>query len=331
MRRSRTVADDAMSGHMDIESSASSAVTSDIEDTGIYTPAALGAASPEEARRAALICISGRSIGQMFLLSRDELVVGRAPECDVFLDDEGVSRHHAKVVRRGERWVIVDTGSTNGTFHDGERIDVRALEDGDQVHLGAGTILQFRVQDEREAEFHALMQTYKTHDPLTDALNRRAFVTELDKEVGFAVRHHEPLSLLMFDVDHFKGINDTYGHLVGDRVLRAIAGSVREVKRKEDVFARFGGEEFVILLRATDAEGAFLLAERVRRAIADLSLEVGGERVACTVSIGVATLGESEDDEEPTRGAESLVALADRRLYRAKRLGRNRTEAGPSA
>ncbi|MEL6183033.1 MAG: GGDEF domain-containing protein [Myxococcota bacterium] len=325
MGASRTFGGHAMSGSTDIESAASGAVTSDIEDTGIYSTAALRAA-PDENRRAALICISGRSIGQMFLLSRNELAVGRAPECDVFLDDEGVSRHHAKVVRESDRWVLVDTGSTNGTFHDGERIDVRALEDGDQVHLGAGTILQFRYQDEREAEFHALMQTYKTHDPLTDALNRRAFVTELEKEVGFAKRHHEPLSLLMFDVDHFKRINDTYGHLAGDRVLRAIAARVRDVKRKEDVFARFGGEEFVILLRATDAEGAFLLAERVRRAIASSEVELG-DGVACTVSIGVATLGEREGDEEPIEEAEALVDLADRRLYRAKGLGRNRTIA----
>lgn len=301
------------------EPAATDAITSDIEDTGVYSTAPFRAEG-SGARQAALICISGRSIGQMFLLARDEVTVGRAPECDIFLDDEGVSRHHAKVVRKSGSWLLVDVGSTNGTYHRGERVDVLTLVDRDQIHLGAGTILQFRYQDEREVEFHALMQTYKTQDPLTDALNRRAFVTELEKEVGFARRHREPLSLLMFDVDHFKQINDTFGHVNGDRVLRAIAARVREVKRKEDVFARFGGEEFVILLRATDAEGAYLLAERVRGAVEQLSLEADGRKVRCTISIGVATLGEGANH------AAALVDLADKRLYRAKAHGRNRTE-----
>lgn len=300
------------------------AVTSDIEDTGVYstTPFRGSGSGP---RQAALICISGRSIGQMFLLAREQVSVGRAPECDIFLDDEGVSRHHAKVVREDGAWVLVDVGSTNGTFHRGERIDVLTLSDSDQIHLGAGTVLQFRYQDEREVEFHALMQTYKTQDPLTDALNRRAFVTELEKEVGYARRHNEPLSLLMFDVDHFKQINDRFGHIAGDRVLRAIAARVREVKRKEDAFARFGGEEFVILLRATDAKRAYATAERVRVAVESLEVEVDGYPVNCTISVGAATLGEGADS------AEGLVNLADKRLYRAKDLGRNRTESGRPA
>ena len=294
-------------------------ITSDIEDTGIYATAQLRAGA-QSARQAALICISGRSIGQMFLLDRDEVTIGRSPDSTLFLDDEGGSRHHAKVVRADERWVVVDLGSTNGTFFRGERVDVHTLEDGDQLHLGAGTVLQFRYQDERELRFHALMQTYKTQDPLTDALNRRAFVSELEKEVSYARRHDEPLALLMFDVDHFKRINDGFGHIAGDRVLRAIAGRVREVKRKEDVFARFGGEEFVILLRVTDVQGAFLFAERVRRAVENLDLEHEGQRVRCTISLGVATLDEASSAEE-------LVDLADKRLYRAKAAGRNRTEA----
>ena len=301
------------------ESAAPDAITSDIEDTAVYHSAPSEPLGMRK-RQAALICISGRSIGQMFLLARDEVNVGRAPDCDVFLDDEGVSRNHAKVVRRDDAWLVVDVGSTNGTFHNGERIDVLTLTDGAQIHVGAGTILQFRYQDEREVEFHALMQTYKTQDPLTDALNRRAFVTELDKEVGYARRHNEPLSLLMFDIDRFKNINDTYGHVAGDRVLRAIASRVRDVKRQEDAFARFGGEEFVILLRATNSEGAFLFAERVRRAIEQLEVDVHGESVQCTISVGVSTFGEGAEN------AEALVNLADKRLYRAKSLGRNRTE-----
>lgn len=300
------------------ESAAPDAVTSDIDDTAVYRVGGLESASMRE-RQAALICISGRSIGQMFLLVRNELTIGRAPECDVFLDDEGVSRHHAKVVRREGHWLVVDVGSTNGTFHEGERIDVLTLSDGAQIHVGAGTILQFRYQDQREVEFHALMQTYKTRDPLTDALNRRAFETELEKEVGFARRHGTPLSLLMIDVDHFKQVNDSYGHIAGDRVLRTVAAKIRDTKRKEDAFARYGGEEFVMLLRATNPEGAYLLAERVRKAIEELQIVDGKQYITCTVSIGVSTFGEGVDS------AEYLVDLADRRLYLAKEQGRNRT------
>lgn len=295
-------------------------VTTDLEDTGVYSAPFRREAGGD--RQAALICISGRSIGQMFILGRDEVVLGRAPECDIFLDDEGISRHHAKVVRRDGQWLMVDTGSTNGIFHQGERVDVLTLEDGDQTHLGAGTVLQFRFQDERETEFHVLMQTYKTQDPLTDALNRRSFVTELDKEVGYARRHGEPLAVLMFDVDHFKRINDTFGHLAGDQMLREISAVVRDIKRAEDVFARFGGEEFVILLRGTDASGALPFAERLRTAVEALEVEHEGRHIKATISIGLCTL------DEGVAGAESLIALADKRLYRAKASGRNRTEAG---
>src|SRR5215813_9186376 len=143
-------------------------------------------------RTAALICISGRSIGQMFLLSKEETTIGRAPECDVFLDDEGVSRHHAKIIRQDDTLILMDLGSTNGTYSEGERIQVFTLDDGAKIQVGTATILQFRYQDQREMQFHALMQTFKTHDPMTEAYNKRAFLTEIEKEAGFAKRHSQP-------------------------------------------------------------------------------------------------------------------------------------------
>jgi diguanylate cyclase (GGDEF)-like protein len=271
-------------------------------------------------RTAALICISGRSIGQMFLLSKEETTIGRAPECDVFLDDEGVSRHHAKIIRQDDSLIVMDLGSTNGTYNEGERIQVLTLIDGSKVQVGTATILQFRYQDQREMQFHALMQTFKTHDPMTEAYNKRAFLTEIEKEAGFAKRHNQPLSLVMFDLDHFKRVNDTYGHQAGDLVLRSVARKVTETIRKEDIFARYGGEEFAILLRNTAIEGAFIIAERIRRAIEDLEVTHNGRRIPCTVSIGLARL-----DETISRPAD-LIEAADERLYQAKRKGRNRTE-----
>jgi two-component system, cell cycle response regulator len=271
-------------------------------------------------RTAALICISGRSIGQMFLLSKEETTIGRAPECDVFLDDEGVSRHHAKIIRQDDSLILMDLGSTNGSYNEGERIQVLTLLDGSKVQVGTATILQFRYQDQREMQFHALMQTFKTHDPMTEAYNKRAFLTEIEKEAGFAKRHNQPLSLVMFDLDHFKRVNDTYGHQAGDLVLRSVARKVTETIRKEDIFARYGGEEFAILLRNTAIEGAFIIAERIRRAIEDLEVTHNGRRIPCTVSIGIARL-----DETIVRPAD-LIEAADERLYQAKRKGRNRTE-----
>ncbi|MCB9651806.1 MAG: GGDEF domain-containing protein [Deltaproteobacteria bacterium] len=275
----------------------------------------------EAARSAALICISGRSIGQMFLITQEETTVGRAPECDIFLDDEGVSRHHAKVIRQGETLIVMDLGSTNGTYVDGERVQVLTLEDGLKIQVGTATILQFRFQDEREVEFHTLMQTFKTHDPMTDALNKRAFGLELEKEVGFAKRHHQALSLVLFDLDHFKRVNDTYGHQAGDLVLRSVAKRVTETMRKEDIFARYGGEEFALLLRSTESEKAFIVGERVRRAIESMEVAHNGRRIPCTTSVGVAELTDA------MQRPEDLVEAADERLYQAKKKGRNRTES----
>ncbi len=291
----------------------------DADKTAIHAVPQLDA-EPEE-RSAALICISGRSIGQMFVISQEEITLGRAPECDIFLDDEGVSRHHAKVIRKGDTLIVMDLGSTNGTYVDGERIQVLTLTDGLKIQVGTATILQFRFQDEREAEFHSLMQTFKTRDPMTNALNKRAFRLELDKEFGFAARHEQPLSMILFDLDHFKRVNDTYGHQAGDLVLRSVAESVTEAKRKEDIFARYGGEEFALLLRNTDLAHGFVVAERVRRAIEMMEVTHNGRRIPCTTSVGLA-----QRDEKMT-GPEDLVEAADKRLYQAKRGGRNRTES----
>ena len=125
----------------------------------------------------------------------------------------------------------------------------------------------------------------------------------------------------MFDLDHFKKVNDTYGHQAGDLVLRSVAQKVMDTMRKEDIFARYGGEEFALLLRNTDLERGFIVGERVRRCIEDLEVTHNGRRIPCTVSVGVAML-----DEAITRPTD-LIESADQRLYQAKRKGRNRTEA----
>ncbi len=270
---------------------------------------------------AAMICISGRSIGQIFLLTKEETIVGRTPDCDIFLDDEGVSRHHAKIVQQDGERVLMDMGSTNGTFVENERIQVITLSDGLRVQLGTATILQFRYQDEKEVEFDALVQSFRTHDPLTDTLDHKSFMVEVEKEVGFASRHRQPLALVVFDLDLFKRVNETYGHQAGDVVLRSVARRVSELIRKEDIFGRFSQEAFAVLLRNTRLEPAFIFAERIRRSIETLDINHHGRRIPCTASVGVAQLGGS------VVRAPDLVEAAQERLYQAKRRGRNRTEA----
>jgi two-component system, cell cycle response regulator len=297
------------------------ALDSDEDKTGIHTVQPLDSFEEPKARSAALICISGRSIGQMFLLQQDETTIGRAPECDVFLDDEGVSRNHAKIIRQDDTLILLDLGSTNGTYAEGDRVQALTLHDGLKIQVGTATILQFRYQDQKELQFHTLMQTFKTHDPMTEAFNKRAFLMEIEKETGFARRHGQPLALIMFDLDHFKRVNDTYGHAAGDLVIRAVAQRVMQSMRKEDIFARYGGEEFALLLRNTGMEGAFIVAERLRRHIEDLEVTHNGRRIPCTISVGVALI------DEQIATPNDLIEAADERLYQAKRKGRNRTEA----
>ena len=275
----------------------------------------------DETRCAAMICISGRSIGQIFLLGKEETTLGRAPECDIFLDDEGVSRQHAKIVEQDDQRVLMDLGSTNGTFIDNERIEVATLRDGLRVQLGTSTILQFRYQDQQELAFDQLVQSFRTHDPLTELLDHKSFSAELEKEVGFAGRLQKPLALVVFDLDHFKRINETYGHQAGDVVLRAVSDRTAELLRSEDVFGRFSDEAFAVLLRSTRIEHAFVMAERIRRAIETLEVTYQGRRIPCTASVGVAQLTRT------ILRAPDLVEAAQERLYQAKRKGRNRTEA----
>jgi diguanylate cyclase (GGDEF)-like protein len=273
-------------------------------------------------RTAAFICIRGRAVGESFSLEREETLIGRGPECDIRLEDEGISRRHCKVVRSDGEWVVMDLGSTNGTYQNSERIQVLTLTDGMKVHVGLGTILRFQHQDVMDERYQRSMYESKTRDPLTKAYNRGYFSEAIEREVAFAARHGAPLSLVMFDLDHFKRVNDTFGHQAGDYVLKSVARTVQDIVRQEDVFARYGGEEFALILRNTPPEKALILSERIRRSVEKLEIVHNGRRIPCTVSLGIAfTPGAAS-----TPTSQQLIEQADERLYRAKDNGRNRTE-----
>jgi diguanylate cyclase (GGDEF)-like protein len=155
-------------------------------------------------------------------------------------------------------------------------------------------------------------------DAKTGLLNATAWQREADAEVARAQRANSPLALLLVDVDHFKRVNDSHGHLIGDEVLRALAAELRQQVRESDVVGRFGGEEFTVLLPGTDDAGAYRIAERLRASAANLSVAAADARIRVTVSIGVAVLGQHGHD------LFELLAAADAALYRAKDAGRDR-------
>jgi two-component system cell cycle response regulator len=273
-------------------------------------------------RRAVLVYLDGADRGMLVPLDSPEVVLGRDGDCRVLLRDDGVSRRHARIRAEGpERWMQEDLGSKNGTWVNAVRIDKRLLADGDRLTLGRA-VLKFLLQDAEEETYQRQLYEISTRDALTNLLNRRSFNDRLAVEIAYARRHGSLLAALMIDLDHFKLVNDTHGHLAGDRVLAAVAAFVLGQVRIEDIAARYGGEEFIIVLRDIPSSGVLTLAERIRRGVEQLVIEHEGAKLPVTVSIGLAARQGSS-----TLTAEELIAAADREMYRAKSAGRNRVVA----
>ncbi|MDB4953872.1 MAG: diguanylate cyclase [Myxococcales bacterium] len=271
------------------------------------------------ARNATLTVLTGTATGQMFKVSHD-LMIGRAPTASVRVDDDGVSRNHARIrFDEGCAWAE-DLKSRNGTYVNGTRLSgTIKLADGDKIQVGRSTILRFAFQDALDESFHENLLSSALRDSLTKLFNKRYLMDRLDSELKFAQRHETALSLLMIDIDHFKKVNDTHGHLAGDAVLARLAGVLIKTVRNEDVVARFGGEEIAIVLRAINIDGAAQMGERVRRLVEQTETWVAGQELRATVSIGVACFPAT-----PVKTPEALIEAADRALYRAKNAGRNR-------
>jgi diguanylate cyclase (GGDEF)-like protein len=270
-----------------------------------------------------LVVLSGSSVGRMFRVEEAALVIGRGSGVEVRLLDDGISRRHARVERQADRFFVEDLESKNGTFVNGERVARHLLADGDKIQVGESTFIKFTLQDQLDSSFQRRLYEAALCDGLTKIFNRKYFLDRLRGELAFATRHAAPLSLVMFDVDHFKRINDQHGHLAGDRVLVALARAVERIIRHEDVFARWGGEEFAVICRGIDLVAAHAFAERVRRIVAAAAIEHEGVRLDVTISVGVAAI---PDDPTLAEG-DALVRAADAALYRAKRDGRNRVVA----
>jgi len=222
------------------------------------------------------------------------------------------------------KFYVEDLGSTNGTFVGGRRVERAELRAGDRVQIGPNVVVRFAILDEAGEQLAHQLYEASTKDALTKVYNRKYLVERLAAEVAYAHRHKTPLSLVLFDLDHFKKVNDTHGHLAGDVVLRVVAAQVQRTIRTEDVLARYGGEEFVILVRGILHPAVTHFGERVRRAVERLSIPWEQLQIKATISVGVASL--SECDDKAT--GDTLLHKSDERLYLAKSGGRNRVVAG---
>jgi two-component system cell cycle response regulator len=270
---------------------------------------------------AALVVIYGLDLGRKYDLVSETTILGRSSKADIQVDQESVSRNHAKLIAQDKQVVIQDMGSTNGTYVNDEQIKGEfQLRNGDLIKIGR-TIFKFIGGGNIETAYHDEIYRLTTVDGLTQIFNRRYFEETLDREISRCNRYGRELSLVLIDIDNFKRINDTYGHLAGDYVLKHLASTVRTKIRREDIFARFGGEEFAMLLPELDHKQAANVAEKTRKLIEKQSFRFDNQAISVTISLGVATFSEGQRD-----GAE-LIKAADGRLYQAKQSGRNRVSA----
>lgn len=256
-------------------------------------------------------------LGKRFVLESSPFKIGRGPDNHIVLEGDSVSRRHAHLERRGTSWFAVDNRSTNGTYVNEDQIagEIR-LDNGDRIKVGP-TILKFLSGADAEAKYHEEIYRMTIIDGLTQIHNKRFLQEALERDVMRARRHSRDLCVLMFDIDHFKTINDKYGHLAGDHVLRELARIVSERIRRDEVFARYGGEEFAVILPETSLDGAQQLAETLRQRVEQHQFVFQNETIPVTISMGGALLGEEMNGTD-------VITAADTKLYEAKNSGRNR-------
>jgi diguanylate cyclase (GGDEF)-like protein len=297
--------------------------------TNERTTAAPAPQTPSVERKPFLLVLSGPRVGYLHKLALDRpSVIGRMREADLCIDDDGVSRKHCTIQPTARGALLVDLGSHNGTFVEGLRIDQKTLSVDDRFQIGVHTTIKFAVADEMEADVQRRMAEAALREPLTGLYNRRHFQERFAAEVAVARRHERPLSLLVVDVDDFKKVNDRHGHLAGDEVLKTVARALQQGVRIEDTLARFGGEEFVVLVREANLEQAQAAAERLRQLVelartrwqsVDSTVPVA---IGVTVSIGMAQLGPGDTERD-------VFEAADQALYTAKRAGKNCVHTAP--
>ncbi len=268
--------------------------------------------------RACLIQYNGAKLGRRYVLDEAVIAVGRASENAIVIHDDSVSREHARIILRDDEVAVEDLGSSNGTFiFDQPVLSCTPLNNGDMLRLG-NILFKYLARDNVENMFHDTIYRMATIDAGTQVFNKKYLLETLDAEFRFCRVFGRPLSLIYYDLDFFKKVNDAHGHGCGDYILRESAQIAKSCVRADDVLARYGGEEFVVVLPSTDGSTAVELAERLRKAVADYVFVYDGSRLRQTISLGV-----SECRPEFAVASE-LLEDADRKLYQSKNSGRNR-------
>src|SRR5262245_10186307 len=262
-------------------------------------------------KEACLVVIYGLDLGKKYNVDRPSLIVGRSSKADIQIDQESVSRNHCKIINTGKTILLRDLGSTNGTYGNDGLVDEYVLRDGDFIKIGR-CIFKFLSGSNIENAYHEEIYRLTTVDGLTQVYNKRYFIETLEREIGRAQRYRRDLSLILFDIDHFKNVNDTFGHLAGDSVLKQLANVIKGRIRREDVLARYGGEEFAIILPEIDKHNALQFGEKIRRITEKAVFRFEDTEIPVTVSVGVSSL------TPETQEASDFVKLADDALYSAK-------------
>jgi two-component system cell cycle response regulator len=272
---------------------------------------------PADAGAGCVVVIYGPELGKRLQLGTAPFGIGRSARNDLSIDQESVSRNHARITFDGGSYWLQDLNSTNGTYVNDDLVREQRLTDGDQIHIGR-SILKFMTGENVEAQYHEEIYRLMTVDGLTQAFNRRYFNEVFEREFNRSKRYQRALSLIILDIDFFKHVNDTFGHLAGDSLLRQLAAAAKPRLRREDIFARVGGEEFAILLPEITLEGARVTADKVRRIVEASRFKHEQQVIPCTISLGVAAMVETMTE------ATALYKAADECLYEAKQTGRNR-------
>lgn len=274
---------------------------------------ALRRSAPQQAY---LVVIAGPRLGHRVVLDEQPLEIGRGTQCGLQLDVDSVSRLHARVEWTGQSHKVVDLRSTNGTYVNEMRVTEQELRDADRLQIGK-VLLKYISGSNVENAYHEEIQRLMRFDGLTGVHNRSHFEETFHNVVWRARFDPTPTTLILFDLDHFKSINDTFGHTAGDAVLRQVAAVVTQQVPEGQLFARVGGEEFAVLLSGFDLQGGYALAETIRRAVESTVFSFDGNRIPVTLSLGVAQ--RQADDQAP----QQLYERADLQLYAAKNSGRN--------
>jgi diguanylate cyclase (GGDEF)-like protein len=282
---------------------------------GRRTAISLPSERPKGAGQPCLVIISGSEMGRRIDLTHEEVSIGRSDQCTVCVNSDLVSRRHAVVNRVLGRYIVVDLKSTNGTFVNDQRVERAELKDGDLLRAGK-TVLKY-LENNLELEYMQHILSLASVDSLTGLYNKRHFDEVFGKEVARAEQSHAPCSLIVFDIDHFKKVNDTFGHPAGDAVLKHVATIVKGQIRQSDTLCRVGGEEFALVLPQTPYSLAAQAAELIRDAVENAICEVAGTAIPVTLSLGVTELVAGEVPEQ-------FYQRTDERLYAAKHGGRNR-------